>query len=314
MKYKDYYKLLGVDKTATQKEIKKAFRKLAAKYHPDKNPNNKKAEEKFKEINEANEVLSDPNKREKYDALGENWQQYEQYSDGRQGQRGQHGQPDSSYYFEGDPNEFFGRNGAGFSDFFSQFFGDGASFQAGSSRAQFKASDLRAEMEVTLLEAYQGSKRTFDLHGKASRLTIKPGVRNGQKLKLKGKGQEGINGGPSGDLYLTINVQPDARFRREGNDLHTELAIDIFTAVLGEKVKVPTMGKEVYLTIPPGVKLHKALRLKGKGMPVYNKPDKFGDLYIKLSVTIPKNLSDEEKELFEQLKVISREEVLAKSN
>lgn len=311
MKYQDYYKLLGVEKTATQKEIKKAYRKLAAKYHPDKNPDDKAAEEKFKNINEANEVLSDPNKREKYDQLGADWQQYEQYTKQSQGQRGGTG---GNYYFEGDPADLFGREGAGFSDFFSQFFGDGATFQTRSSRGgrqQRRASDLRADLDITLREAYEGSKRTFDLHGKASRITIKPGIKDGQVLKLKGKGQEGMNGATAGDLYLKIKVLSDKQFTRRGNDLYTQLDIDIYTAILGDKIKVPTLNKEVYLNIPAGVSLEKPLRLKGKGMPQYKKSGKFGDLYINLKVEIPNNLTEEEKQLFSKLKELHREKTLA---
>lgn len=317
MKYKDYYKILGVSKDASQKDIKKAYRKLASKYHPDKNSGDKAAEEKFKEINEANEVLSDPEKRKKYDVLGENWTAYqqgggdwEQYANRGRGRRGPGG--GQTFHFEGDPSEFFGSGGH--SSFFDMFFGEGAG-RGGQGRrrqAAFRGRDVEAEMPITLLEAYQGSKRTFELGGKKMRITIKPGAYDGQRLRLKGKGQPGVNGGPAGDLYIVLKLQPDPRFRREGDNLVVEKKIDLYTAILGGKVEVPTMSGSVKLTVPKGSESGKTLRLRGKGMPKYGKTS-HGDLLVKLNVTMPKNLTAEEERLFQQLREL-REPVAANMN
>jgi curved DNA-binding protein len=306
MKYKDYYKILGVSKDASQKEIKKAYRKLASKYHPDKNPGDEAAEEKFKEINEAKEVLSDPEKRKKYDLLGENWTAYqqgggdwEQYTTQGRGRRGRgSGQ---TFQFEGDPSEFFGSSGH--SSFFDMFFGEEArrSGQGRRGRAAFRGGDMEAEMPITLLEAYQGSKRTFELDGKKMRITIKPGASDGQRLRLKGKGQPGVNGGPAGDLYILLKLQPDPRFHREGDNLVVDKDIDLYTAILGGKIEIPTMTGSVKLTVPQGSETGKVLRLRGKGMPKYGKTS-HGDLLVKLKVSLPKNLTTEEKSLFQKLR------------
>jgi curved DNA-binding protein len=307
MEYKDYYKILGVDKNATPKDIKKAYRKLAAKYHPDKTKGDKTAEEKFKEVNEANEVLSDPEKREKYDTLGANWQAYEQAGgDWRQYAQQQPG-GQNTYYYEGDPSEFFGGHAGddGFSSFFEQFFGSRSKGGFGGGRQRtsrsFNGGDIEAELPITLLEAYQGGKRTFELNGQKLRITIKPGSYDGQKLRIKGKGQPGVNGGAKGDLYIKLRVQPDARFERKGNDLWVTKTIDLYTAILGGKIEIPTLTGSVKMNIPKGTDNGKTLRLKGKGMPI-NGTKSFGDLMVKIKVVLPKNLSKEEEELFEILK------------
>ena len=230
MNYKDYYKILGINKEASQKEIKKAFRKLAAKYHPDKNPDNKEAEEKFKDINEANEVLSDPEKRKKYDTLGANWDAYQQGGFDWSQYAGQ-GQPGGgrTFHFQGDPSSFFGAEGfegGGFSDFFQQFFGGAGGANpfgrsGGRSRhnAAIKGQDIQTELPITLLEAYQGSQRTFALNGHKLRIKIKPGSFDGQRLRIKGKGTPGTNGGPAGDLYILLRISSDHRFIRKDADL-----------------------------------------------------------------------------------------------
>ena len=297
MQYKDYYTILGVDKNTTQKEIKKAFRKLAAKYHPDKNPDNKKAEDKFKEINEANEVLSDPEKRKKYDTLGANWEAYKQRD--QQDWRRQGGQPGGgTFHFEGDP-----------SDFFEQFFGQQTFHKSGGrgrrSRS-FGGPDLQADFEITLLEAYQGSRRTFELQGKSMRINIKPGAYDGQKLRIKGKGGAGSAGNPPGDLYLILKVLPDARFQRKGDDLITTLNIDLYSAILGDKLEVPTITGKVKMIIPKEASTNHVLRLKGKGMPKYYQPKMFGDLLVKLNIQLPKDLSIEEIKLFKQLRELRK--------
>ncbi|OEJ98563.1 molecular chaperone DnaJ [Flavivirga aquatica] len=304
MEYKDYYRILGVDKSSTPKDIKKAYRKLAAKYHPDKTKGDKSAEEKFKEVNEANEVLSDPEKREKYDSLGANWKAYEQAGgDWRQyAQQQPSGQ--NTYYYEGDPSEFFGDNGSGFSSFFEQFFGGRGSggFGGGKKRSSrgFTGGDIEAELPVTLLEAYKGSKRTFELNGQKLRIIIKPGAYDGLKLKIKGKGQPGVNGGAKGDLYISLRIQPDPRFERKGNDMWVTKTIDLYIAILGGKIEIPTLTGSVKMTVPKGTDNGKTLRLKGKGMPVYG--TKFhGDLMVKIQVNLPKNLSVEEEALFKKL-------------
>lgn len=310
MKYTDYYKILGVSKDASQKEIKKAYRKLAAKYHPDKNPDNKSAEEKFKEVNEANEVLSNPDKRQKYDALGENWQAYQQGGGdwqqyAQRGQRGRGGQRGGgqSFTFEGGDH----------SSFFDMFFGGGEGGQGFSGQGQrrqraFQGQSVEAEMPITLLESYQGSKRTFELNGKKMRITIKPGAYDGQRLRLKGKGQPGPNGGAAGDLFIILKVQADNRFQRDGDDLIYSADIDLYTAVLGGRIKVPTMLSSVKMPIPKGSATGKILRLKGKGMPKYSNPKMHGHLLVKLNVVLPMDLTKEEEALFIKLQKIRSQE------
>ena len=314
MKYKDYYKILGLEQDASQKEIKKAFRKLAAKYHPDKKPGDEKAEEKFKEINEAYEVLSDPEKRKKYDRLGANWEAFQQGGGHWQQYAGQGGRGGSqTFFFERDPSEFFAQGGgrSGFSSFFDLFFNEAdrnrGSFESFSGRRQdnaraFKGQDIEAEMPITLLEAYQGSKRTFELNGKKMRINIKPGAYHNQRLRLKGKGQPGVGGDHAGDLFIVLKIQPDARFKREGNDLVYEAPVDLYTAILGGKIEVPTMSGAVKLSIPKGTEANTTLRLKSKGMPLYGREKEFGNLLIKVKVKLPKNLTVEEEKLFKKLK------------
>jgi curved DNA-binding protein len=302
MDYKDYYKILGVSKNATQDEIKKAYRKLAKQYHPDKNQGNKEAEEKFKEISEAYEVLGNEENRKKYDELGANWKNFQQ--GGPQGggfdwsQFYQGGGGGTHYTYEGDPEMF--------SDFFNSFFGGGftgASSGGGRSRRSraFKGQDYEAEMEINLEEAYHGTTRIINVNGKKLRIKLKPGMYDGQKIKLKGKGAPGINGGENGDLYITIHVQKHPQFERKGDDLYTDLPIDVYTAVLGGKVTVHTLGGDVNLTIPKGTSGGKTLRLKGKGMPHYNRTG-HGDLYVKTKIIVPTDLTPEEEELFKKLK------------
>jgi curved DNA-binding protein len=310
MEYKDYYQVLGVDKKASQDDIKKAFRKLAVKYHPDKNPGNKEAENSFKLVNEANEVLSDPEKRKKYDALGENWNK--QYADGQPG-----GNPFSggggqgAYHFEGDLNDFFGNhgndsNGSGFSDFFEAFFSNRkqGKGKGGRSSAQFRGQDYETEMNITLREAYEGTSRLIQLENEKLRITTKPGAYDGQVLKVKGKGGKGSAAAHHGDLYVRIRVNNDPLFQRRGDDLYKRESIDLYTAVLGGDSVIETLSGKIKIKILPGTQNSKQVRIKGKGMPVYGTSN-FGDLYIVLDIKIPEQLNNEQKELFEKLKSIS---------
>lgn len=304
MDYKNYYKVLGVDKKASQDEIKKAFRKLAVKYHPDKNKDNKAAEEKFKLANEANEVLSDPEKRKKYDELGENWRQYE-HAGGRPGGTRTGNGRSGPFTYEGDFSDIFGQGGgSGFSDFFEQFFGRGATGGArqGGRSSGFKGQDYQTEMEITLEEAYHGTHRLIQLENEKIRISTKPGAYDDQQLRIKGKGGRGSKENNHGDLYVRIHVSSHPRYTRKGDDLHAMHTIDLFTAILGGSTIVDTLSGQVKVKITPGTQSEKIIRIKGKGMPVYGKANIFGDLYVQLQVHIPETLTDKQRELFEQLK------------
>ncbi len=288
MEYKDYYKILGVEKTATQDAIKKAFRKLAVKYHPDKNPGNKEAEAQFKEANEANEVLSDPEKRKKYDELGSNWKQYE----------GAGAQQRQQEYYNGGQSANFDGDGD-FSDFFESFF----SQQRGQSQQRVrKGRDLEAALEISFESAYHGGVQVIDVNGEKIRLTLKPGIHNEQKIKIKGKGGAVRNGAERGDLYITFHVPEHPQYKVEGEDLHQNIAVDLYTAVLGGKAAINTPSGKLNLTIPEGTQNNKTLRLKGKGMPVYGQSGIFGDMIVSVKIELPTKLSEEEKKLFQQLK------------
>jgi curved DNA-binding protein len=299
MNYKDYYKILGVSKTASNDDIKKAFRKLAVKYHPDKNPGDKVAEEKFKEINEANEVLSDPEKRKKYDELGENWQQYQ--NGGRQQQQGDFDW--GSWQSSGGGRQYsstgFGDEGD-FSDFFESVFGGG--FRGGQSRGPRKGSDYRAEAEISLEEAYYGTSRLMEVNGEKLQMKFKPGTKDGQTLRIKGKGAPGSGKGDRGDIYVTVHIPPHPHFERKENDIHCEAPIELYTAILGGKATIRTLKGIIKIDIPKETENGKVLRLKGMGMPVFGQENVYGDLYARVKVILPKNLSEEEIELFKQLK------------
>jgi curved DNA-binding protein len=321
MEYKDYYKILGVSKTATQDEIKKAYRKLAVKYHPDKNEGDKASEEKFKEISEAYEVLGDPEKRKKYDKLGANWKQYQESGfNGFQGAGGQGGHPGGGYYytFEGDPSDLFG---GGFSDFFEAFFGGSGGFPGGrtagrSSRntgfgrgfdAGIPGSDLEGDLHISLQEAYHGTSRIVKIGDEKIRVKIKPGAYDGLKMRVRGKGGKG-RGGRAGDLYLTVRVEKDPVFERKGDDLYVELPVDLYTALLGGTVHVRTLDGLVKMKIPEGVKNGQLLRLKGKGMPHYDKQG-HGDLFARVKVVLPEKLTSEQKELLKKMKELDKQVV-----
>jgi curved DNA-binding protein len=302
MEYKDYYNILGVSKNASQDDIKKAYRKLALKYHPDKNSGNKAAEEKFKEIGEAFEVLKDPEKRKQYDRLGANWKQYQNAGFNPSGNNFYGNNPGGQYHYEfhGDPSEMF--EGSGFSDFFESFFGQSGRGSRGFSKygGNTSGSDMSGEVTISLQEAYQGTERIIDLGNEKIRVQIKPGAYDGLKLRIKGKGQKGITG-TSGNLYLTVKVQTNPVYERKNENLFMQVPIDLFTALLGGKQKISTLSGDLNITIPEGTQNGKQLRLRGKGMPVYGKSG-YGDLIIKLNVQIPRQLSREQKELVYQLK------------
>lgn len=293
MEFIDYYKVLGVDKNASTEDIKKAYRKLARKHHPDLNPNDKEAHKKFQQINEANEVLSDPEKRKKYDQYGKDWQHAEQFEQARQQQQ----QRQSTY---GGGEEFtYDFGGGDFSDFFSSIFGGKGNRE--SRQRGFRGQDYEAELHLSLREAATTHQQTLTVNGKNIRITIHAGVENDQKIKLKGHGSPGVNGGPNGDLYITFKIADDPKFKRSGNDLLTTEDIDLYTAVLGGEATIDTLNGKVKLKVPPETQNGTKVRLKGKGFPVYRNEGQHGDLYVTYHVKIPTNLSDKEKELFTQL-------------
>lgn len=313
MAYIDYYKILGVGKNASADDIKKAYRKLARKLHPDLNPNDKESHRKFQELNEANEVLSDPEKRAKYDKYGKNWKQGEEYEKAQQqyeqqwgqqqwGGTGSAGAGGQTFYTQGDFSD------DDFSDFFHSMFGGGFSQRSGGSarRKRYKGADYQAELRLTLRQALDTHQQTLAINGKNVRITIPAGVANGQKIKLTGYGQPGQGDDPSGDLYITFVIEEDKDFKRLGDDLYTEVEVDLYTAVLGGEVMINTLDGQVKMNIKPGTQPGSKLRLKGKGFPVYKKDNAFGDLYITLKVVLPDNLSDSEKDLFTQLSNIRK--------
>ena len=287
----DYYKILGVPKNASEKDIKKAYRKLARKYHPDLNPNDKVAEKKFKEVNEANEVLSNAENRKKYDTYGEHWQHAEEYDKAKQQQR----QYQQSY-----------RGGAGgysqddFSDFFESMFG-GRTGRSQSRQVKFRGQDFNAELELDLKEVYRSHKRTLTVNNKNIRITILAGVENGQVIKIKGHGGPGINGGPNGDLYIKFSIVNKTNFKRDGDDLYTSVDLDLYKALLGGELMINTFDGKVKLTIKPETQNGTKVKLKGKGFPKYKKEGQFGDLFITYNLKTPTNLSIKEKELFKEL-------------
>jgi curved DNA-binding protein len=309
MEYKDYYKILGVDRKASKEEIKRVYRKLALKFHPDRNPGNAQAEEKFKEINEANQVLSDPAKRARYDELGESYTRWQQG-----------GYPNTGFNWEDWVNQSQGSGGTrvevgnlddilggGFSEFFRSIFGGMADRGSMPGRGGVPQRRSRAERPayqqeapISLLEAYQGTSRRIEIDGRRLEVKIPAGARTGTKLRVANTIPVGTTGEKT-DLYLLIQVADDPRFERKGSDLHTEIEIDVYTAVLGGEVTVPTLAGNVVLTIPPGTQPGRSLRLTGRGMPHLNNPGAFGDLYVHIKVKLPSTLSPRQKELFQEL-------------
>lgn len=293
MTYIDYYKILGIEKTATEKEIKSAYRKLARKYHPDLNPNDKEAEKKFKEINEANEVLSHPENRKKYDQYGKDWKHSEEFEKARQ-QQSQHQSRQQD--FSSDP--FSGQD---FSDYFESMFGGGRASSRQGSRTKFKGQDFNAEMHLDLKDVYQSHQQVLTVNNKKIRLTIPAGVENGQVIKIKGKGGDGINGGPNGDLYIKFIINNHTKFKRDGNNLYINVDLDLYTSILGGDITIDTFDGKAKLKIKPETQNETKSRLKGKGFPVYKHAGHFGDLIITYHIKLPTNLSEKEKELFKEL-------------
>ncbi len=294
MEYIDYYKILGVSKTATDEQIKNAYRKLARKYHPDLNPNDKEANRKFQEVNEANEVLSDPEKRKKYDQYGKDWKHAEAYESAS---RGQERRQYSAGQQTGDP--VGGDFGGSFSDFFEFMFGGGG--QGQGRQVKFRGEDYQAELELGLKDAATTHKQTLNVNGKKIRITVPAGIEDGQTIRIKGHGGPGMNGGPAGDLYITFAIRPEYGFKREGANLYVTHEIDLYTALLGGEVTIDTLKGKVNVTVPPGTQPGTRVRLKGQGFPRYKQEDSFGDLYVTWKVKLPVNLSQKEKELFMEL-------------
>ena len=317
MEYKDYYQILNVPRTATQDEIKKAYRKLARQYHPDNNPGNKQAEAKFKEANEANEVLSDPQKRQKYDTLGSQWSAYQQ--------GGQPGGFDWSQWTTADSNDLndiFGGSG-GFSDFFTQIFGNMARQNAARRGSTARTSqglprrgrDYEQPVNISLHDAYKGTTLTLQMpsapsspgaaavrpDGQKIEVKIPAGVKTGAHVRVARQGERGFEGGPAGDLHLVVTVQPDPHFERDGDDLKTEAHVDLYTLILGGEATVKTLGGNVSLKIPPETQPGRVFRLRGQGMPHLQEANQHGDLLVKAQAKLPHHLSAEEKKLFEQL-------------
>lgn len=300
MEYIDYYKVLGIDKKASAEDIKKAYRKLARQHHPDLNPNDKDAVKTFQQINEAHEVLSDPDKRKKYDQYGADWKHAEQYEQANR-QRKQHGADGGNPFAGTDYGEQFNYSeGADFSDFFSQMFGGGSGSQS-RSNVKFKGQDFKAEVKLNLTEAYKTHQQTFTVNGKNIRITVQAGIENEQEIKIKGYGGAGVNGGPNGDLFIRFTIVNNTDFLRKGNDLYADVPLNLYKAVLGGEQTVNTMDGKVKLTLQPETQNGTKVRLKGKGFPLYKKDGMFGDLYITWIVDLPKNLNEKEKELFKQL-------------
>ena len=320
MEYKDYYKIIGVDKKASPQDIKKAYRKLARKYHPDVNKGSKESEARFKEINEAYEVIGDAEKRKKYDELGANWRQYEQWqrAGGAQGQpfdwsqfgfapggnRG--GQYRQRTVTDEDMQDMFGSSG-GFSNFFYTFFsGAGQDAHQQYRPAPRKGRNIEQPVEITLEESFSGTTRMLQMSGpggnpRTIEANIPPGVQDRSRIRLRGQGGQGASGGPAGDLNLVIHVKPHHVFERIGDDINTKVSVPLLTAILGGEIDVPVINGKVKLKIPPETQNGRKFRLKGKGMPLMRNPDNKGDLHVEVRVVLPQKLSDREREIFKEL-------------
>lgn len=302
MDFIDYYKVLGLDRSATAADIKKAYRKLARKYHPDVNPNDKEAEKKFKQLNEANAVLSDPEKRKKYDQYGKDWEHAEAFEEAKARQRqGGYTSGSGPFTYSGS-----GEDAGDFSDFFEAMFGGaaggyGRSQYGGRRQARFRGQDYNADLELHLRDAFTTHKRTLTVNGKNIRITVPAGIEDGQTIKIKGHGGPGVNDGPAGDLYLTFRIHNTTPFKREGANLFKDVEIPLTTAVLGGELTTETFDGKVKLSVKPGTQNGEKVKLKGKGFPVYKRSGQFGDLYLTYRVSLPKTLTPEQERLFREL-------------
>ena len=332
MEFKDYYATLGVAKTATEKEIKQAYRKLARKTHPDVNPGDKTAELRFKSINEAYEVLGDPDKRRKYDELGANWRQYEQaQQQGRPGPFGDGawtvnvggGEGGFRTMTEDEMRRIFGDQDP-FSDFFHAFFGGGAPESQGRAPRQGRASrakrgrDVEQDLELTLEDAYHGATRRFAIkhegHTRSVDVRIPAGVNDGSRVRVTGEGEHGAGGAAAGDLYLRVHLLAHPRFERRGRDLHVHVHVPVTTAVLGGEAEVPSIdGKHLRLKVPPTTQNGQVLRLKGHGMPAVGRPEDRGDLYATVDVRLPRSLTPDQAKLYEALKRLEEDSARSSS-
>ena len=321
MEFKDYYATLGVAKTATEKEIKQAYRKLARKFHPDVNPGDKQAESRFKSINEAYEVLGDPDKRRKYDELGANWRQYEQaqqhggpgpFADGAWTVNVGGGEGGFRTMSEEEMRRLFGDQNP-FSDFFQTFFGGATPGAPGRGARQGRAArarrgrDVEQDLELSLEEAFHGATRRFAVkqegHTRSVDVRIPAGVNDGSRVRVAGEGEHGTGGAASGDLYLRVHLLPHPRFERKGRDLYVHVQVPVTTAVLGGEADVPSIdGKPLRLKVPPSTQNGQVLRLKGHGMPAVRRQDDRGDLYATVDVRLPRSLTPEQTRLYESLK------------
>jgi curved DNA-binding protein len=306
MEYQDYYKVLGVERNSTTKDIRKAYRRLARQYHPDVNPGNKEAEEKFKQINEAYEVLSDDDKRKKYDQLGSSYQQWQQRggpSSGFDWSQWASGQPGDGYRVEFSDADM---GDDAFSEFFRNIFGGGFGGQTRTQqrmpKTPIRGQDLEVTAQITLEEAYRGTTRAVQLGQRQMSVKIPAGAQEGTRVRLSGQGERGYAGGQPGDVYVIVSLIEHPVFRREGEDLHTDLKVPLYTAVLGGTVDANTLSGPVSLRIQSGTQSGKTIRLKGKGMPHLRQPSTFGDLYAHILIQIPTDLSDQERTLFEELR------------
>ncbi len=289
MEFIDYYKILGLDKSASADDVKKAYRKLARKLHPDLNPTDKNAHKNFQQVNEANEVLSDPEKRRKYDEYGKDWQ----HADEIDKQRNARG----SSAFDGGGQAYGGDTDADFSRFFESMFGGGER----GSKAKFKGQDYHAELKLSLPEAMESHPQMFTVNGKSIRITVPAGIENGQVIKLKGHGEPGVNGGPAGDLYITFTIADHPHIKRIGSDLYATATIDLYTSLLGGEVTIDTLKGKIKLKVAPETQPGTKVRLRGKGFPVYKKENESGDLYVTYEVKLPTNLTEQQKALFTEL-------------
>ncbi len=294
MAFIDYYKILGVSKTATEKEIRAAYRKLARKYHPDLNPDNKEAEIKFKEINEANEVLMDPENRKKYDKYGKDWKQGAEY------EKAHYERQEQSQHRSG--QQVFSEQE--YSDFFQSMFGGRGTSSREGHYPKFKGQDYHAELHLDLKDVYSTHKQVLTINNNKIRLTVPAGVENGQVIKIKGKGGEGMNGGLNGDLYIKFIITNRTQFKRDGNNLYSNVDLDLYTSLLGGEIMIDSFSSKVKLKIAPGTQNETKVKLKGKGFPVYKKEGVFGDLIITYHIKIPTHLSEKELELFKELQKI----------